>query len=98
MPPLSPTPVQCHYRSTRKYTKTPERGKGNMATLIGGSSTIRTSVSAGIYDSKTGAAYNHEESRDKDGNTDVSSTVTSTPPHVGISKVAITTPKTNISL
>ena len=64
-----------------------------MVALLGGSSTIRTSVSADIFNAKNDAAHRHEEASEKNGGNDGLSAVTSNPIRVGIYKVATTTPK-----
>ena len=69
-----------------------------MATLIRVSSSIRIVVSAEIFDAKNNAAHHHEESIDDDGYNNGNSSVPSTPPHMGRSKVATTTPKMIIFL
>ena len=67
-----------------------------MASLLGGSSTIRTSASADLFDDKTDVAHQHKDASDNDGKNCGSSAVTSTPPRMGKSKLATTTPKTSI--
>ena len=67
-----------------------------MAALLGGSSTIRTSASAGLFDDKTDVAHQRKEASDDDGKNYGSSAVTPTPPCVGKSKVATTTPEMSI--
>ena len=67
-----------------------------MAALLGGSSTIRTSATADIFDDKTNVAHQHKEDSDNDGRNYGSSVVTPTPPRVGKSTGATTTPKMSI--
>ena len=67
-----------------------------MAALLEGLSTIRTSVSADIFDANTNVDHKHKETSDNNGNIYVSSTVTLTPPHAINSKVDTTTPKMSI--
>ena len=67
-----------------------------MAALLRGSSTIRTSVCADIFDANTNAAHQNEEASGNGGDNYGSSAVMSTPPCAGISKVATATPKISI--
>ena len=67
-----------------------------MAALLGGSSTIRTSASADIFDDKTNVAHNHKEASDKDGDNDGSIEVMPNPPCVSKYIVANNTPKMSI--
>ena len=67
-----------------------------MDSLLKGSSTIRTSVSADIFDAKNDVAHHHKEYSYNDGKNDGSTVVTSTPPHASKSKVATNTPKMSI--
>ena len=62
--------------SARKRIKTPGRGKGSMADLLEGASTIRTSVSSDIFDAKTDVAYSQKEFIDENGENGGSSAVT----------------------
>ena len=67
-----------------------------MSALLEGSSTIRTSFSADLFGANKDVAHQHEAASYDNGKSYGSSAVTSTPPCVGISKVATTTPKTSI--
>ena len=71
----------------------PERGKGSIAALLKILLAVRISVSADIFDAKTNVAHQYKEASDKDGNNDVSSVVTPTPPCAIKSRLATTTPK-----
>ena len=67
-----------------------------MADLLGGSSTIRTSVSDDIFNAKTYVAHHHKQASNNYGTKDGSSTGTSTPPCAVKYKVATNTPETSI--
>ena len=67
-----------------------------MAALVRGSSTIRTSVSADIFDAKTDAARHHERASDENGKNYVSRKITLTPSCAGIYKVATITLRMSI--
>ena len=67
-----------------------------MAALLGGSSTIRTSVSADIFDDKTKGAHQHKEASDDNGNNDGSIMATLNPHRARKYKLATTTPKRSI--
>ena len=67
-----------------------------MAALLGGSSAIRTSVNADVFDAKTDVSHPQKQASDDDGENNGSSAVRSTPPCTGISKAATTTPKMSI--
>ena len=54
------------FNSSQKRIKNPERGKGSMSELLGGSPTIITSVSADIFDAKTDVVHQHKEASDDD--------------------------------
>ena len=82
--------------SACKRIKTPERGEGSMADLLGVSSTIRTSFSADIFYSMTDMVHWHRDYSDNHGNNDVSCAVTPTPPRAVKSKVANTTQKLSV--
>ena len=82
--------------SLRKSVKTPKRSEGILAALLGGSLAIITSFSDDIFDAMTNVAHQHEVSSDDNGNKHGSSGVISTPPRVGISKVATTLPKMSL--
>ena len=97
--PLSPTPVQCHRQVRRDPQICPQthqnskRVNCSIVDLLGGSQTIRTSVSADIFKDETNAGHHPKEGSDNDSNNNGISATTSTPPRVGKSKVATTTPK-----
>ena len=67
-----------------------------MADLLGGSSTIRTSISADTLDAKTDVTHQQDQENDDDSKNNGSIRVTLTTPRVGRSKVATTTPKMRI--
>ena len=67
-----------------------------MADLLRGSSTIRTSASANLFNDKTDVVHQHKEASDDDGKNYGSSVVTPIPPHVEKSKIDTTTPKMSI--
>ena len=67
-----------------------------MAALLGGSLTIRTSISADIFNANINMSHHHKKASDNNSKNDGSSAVKPTPPCAVKSKVATTTPKMSI--
>ena len=69
---------------------------GVMADLLGGSSTIRTSGSADIFNAKTDVAHRNKEASEDNGKNNGISAFTSTSSYKSKYKVDNTTPKISI--